>query len=395
MKPYDPYRKYGLTRAVNAATSLTRLGGSIPHDEVFESMKDASRAFVRIPELQRWAGSHIAKKLGTDYALPTSGAACALMLASAACIFKGTELEDYDPFMKKSWTQIIQRLPLKTKGLRNEFVVMKNDRNIYDHSVECAGGVMVEAGTSNGVKADDIHKAVNPDKTAAFYYTIQPKPEVMPIGEFAEIAHEHDLPLIVDAAPNLTHKKVPLILKERGADLMIFSGGKQLAGPNNSGILAGRKDLIKLAHLNSYPFDGVGRAAKMSRETIVGLVKALDIFTERDDNQYYENMEKRSRDLAYELGNIKGLRSGVLYEPTIDPSLHPPTYTYIKSEENSSIDLKKVHQYLMESDPPIETLYEPLFISPEAGLMITFKVEYLLPGDKEIIIKRLKNICDM
>jgi L-seryl-tRNA(Ser) seleniumtransferase len=394
METYDPYRKYGLNRVINAATSLTRLGGSIPHDEVFDSMRDASRAFVRIPELQKWAGAHMSKKLGTEDALPTSGAACALMLACAACIFRGTELDDYDPLEKGEFTHIIQKLPLKTKGLRNEFVVMKNDRNVYDHSVECAGGVMVEAGKSHSVAIEDLHRSVDSKKTAAFYYTIQPKPELMPIEEYAEVAHEYDLPLIVDAAPNLTHKEVPRILKDRGVDLMIFSGGKQLGGPNNSGILAGREDLIKLAHLNSYPFDGVGRAAKMSRETIVGLVKALDIFTDRDDTQYYKGMEKKSRELADELDKIKGLKSGVLHEPTIDPSLYPPTYTYIEAEKGSGINLNKVHEFLMESVPPIETLYEPFFISPEAAGKLTFKVEYLLPGDKELIIKRIEDmIC--
>jgi L-seryl-tRNA(Ser) seleniumtransferase len=392
MSSYDPYSKYGLTRVINASTSLTRLGGSVSHPDVFRSMEDASKAFIRIPELQKWAGDRISRELGTESALPTSGAACALMLASAACIFRRTELEKYDPLEKSDWTPIIQRLPLHTEGLRNEFIVMKNDRNAYDHSVECAGGRMIEAGESDHAKVDHIHDAINPEKTAAFYYTIRPSTEVMPVKDFAEVAKEYDLPLIVDAAPNLTHKKVPKILQDWGADLVIFSGGKQLGGPNNTGILAGREDLVKLAHLNSYPFDGVGRVAKMSRETIVGLVKALELFMERDDEEYYKEMEVKSMELAEELASIKGLGSGLIYEPTIDSSLTSPSYAYIEAEEGSGVDLRKIHQLLLKSDPPIEALYEPFFITPEAEGKITFKVEYLLPGDSNIITRRLREI---
>jgi L-seryl-tRNA(Ser) seleniumtransferase len=392
MQSYDPYRKYGLTRVINASTSLTRLGGSIPHPDVFSSMKDASKAFIRIPELQKWAGDRISRELGTEAALPTSGAACALMLASAACIFKGTELEKYDPLEKNDWNLIIQKLPLHTEGLRNQFIVMKNDRNVYDHSVECAGGIMVEAGESDYTTVDHIHDTINPEKTAAFYYTIRPSTDIMPVKDFAEVAKEYDLPLIVDAAPNLTHKKVPKILRDWGADLMSFSGGKQLGGPNNTGILAGREDLVKLAHLNSYPFDGVGRVAKMSRETMIGLVKALELFMERDDEEYYKEMEIKSKKLANELASIDGLSSDVIYEPTIDSSLTSPTYAYIETEEESESDLRKIHEKLLESNPSIEALYEPFFITPEAEGKITFKVEYLLPGDSDIIIKRLREI---
>jgi L-seryl-tRNA(Ser) seleniumtransferase len=392
MPSYDPYRKYGLTRVINASTSLTRLGGSISHPDVFSSMEDASKAFIRIPELQKWAGDRISKELGTEAALPASGAACALMLASAACIFKGTELEKYNPLEKNEWNTIIQRLPLHTGGLRNEFIVMKNDRNVYDHSVECAGGIMVEAGEADHTTVDHIHDVINPEKTAAFYYTIRHSTDIMPVKDFAELAKEYNLPLIVDAAPNLTHKKVPKILRDWGADLMIFSGGKQLGGPNNTGILAGNEDLVKLAHLNSYPFDGVGRVAKMSRETIVGLVKALELFMERDEEEYYKEMEIKSRELAEDLASLNGLGSGVIYEPTIDSSLTSPSYAYIEAEEGSEIDLRKIHQLLLKSDPPIEALNEPFFITPEAEGKITFKVEYLLPGDSDIIIKQLREI---
>jgi hypothetical protein len=130
----------------------------------------------------------------------------------------------------------------------------------------------------------------------------------------------------------------------------------------------------------------------MSRETIVGLVKALELFMERDEEEYYKEMEIKSRELAEDLASLNGLGSGVIYEPTIDSSLTSPSYAYIEAEEGSEIDLRKIHQLLLESDPPIEALYEPFFITPEAEGKITFKVEYLLPGDSDIIIKQLREI---
>lgn len=392
---YDPYKKFGLTRVINAATCLTRLGGSMPDPSVFDAMKDSSRAFIRIPVLQSWAGDIIAKAFGAEAALPTSGASNALQLATAACIFKETNLHEYDPLDNPDCTDIIQRLPLNTEGLKTEFIVMKNNRNVYDHSVECAGGKLIEAGSKYEVSEEDLIKAYNPKHTAAYYYTIQLSGEVMSLTEFSKIAHEQGVPVIVDAAPNLTHKQIPGELIECGADLVIFSGGKHLGGPNNTGMLIGKDRLIKLAHLNAYPFDGIGRAAKMSRETILGLVRALELWLHRDDEAYYQELKDKANQIADRLQKIPGISSGVILEPTVIPELSKPSYAYIELNEKARISLKRLHEKLLECHPPIETLYEPFFITEEAKNKITIKPEYLLPGDENHIIEKIKKIMDM
>ncbi|MFP3952415.1 MAG: aminotransferase class V-fold PLP-dependent enzyme [Candidatus Bathyarchaeia archaeon] len=388
---FDLYKKFGLLRVINAATCLTRLGGSKPDPCVFDVMKEASRSFIRIPALQSWAGEVIADAFGAEAALPTSGASNALQLATAACIFRDTELEDYDPLDRPDCTDIIQRLPLRTAGLKTDFIVMKSDRNVYDHSVECVGGRLIEAGSKHKVSEEDLIKAYHPESTAAYYYTVQVSRDIMPLAEFSRIAHEQEAPVIVDAAPNLTHKEIPHKLIEDGADLLIFSGGKHLGGPNNTGLLVGRGE-IKLAHLNAYPFDGIGRAAKMSRETIMGLVKALELWFNRDEDAYYQELEGKSHDIADKLNEIPGVSSGVIYEPTLIPELSKPSYAYIELNENAGITLKGLHEKLLEGEPPIETLLEPLFITNEAGGRITIKAAYLLPEDEEIIIERIKTI---
>jgi seryl-tRNA(Sec) selenium transferase len=390
---YDPYEKYGLRRTINAATCLTTLGGSKPDLRVYEAMLDASKAFVYVPKLQSWAGKRLAEALGAKAGLPTAGAVNSLMLACAACMMRGTKLEEFDPLDHVRWIKLVQRLPMQTRGLPSEFVVLGDSRSEYDHAIQAVGGKPVEAGDKEGASVNDLHAAFNPGMTAAYYYTLYAWKDQVPLSDFIEIAHTHGVPAIIDAAPCLTHKAVPHKILGAGADLVIFSGGKQFGAPNNTGILLGKAELIKLAHLQAYPFDGIGRASKMSRETIVGLIAALELFMERDDDVYYRVMLEKTREFSEELGAIDGLRSGVLFEPSICEEVVPPSYAWIEVERGHK-SLLMVYDELLKGDPSIRGLYEPFFITNEAANRITFKVEYLLPGDKKIILGRLKEILN-
>ena len=385
----EPYERLGLKRTINAATCLTSLGGSIPDPRVFEAMADASKGFIQIPVLQKAAGQRLADLLGAEAGLPTAGAVNAIMLAVAACMFKGTELEDHDPVGSTDWTKIIQQLPLHTEVLKNEFVLLGNSRSEYDHAIEVAGGRRVQAGSKEGVTAQDL-RDVFTEKTAALYYTMTPT-ATMPVKEFCDIAHELGVPAIVDAAPFLTHKGIPIKILADGADLVIFSGGKQLGSINNTGLLLGRTDLIKLAHLNSYPFDGIARGCKMSRETIMGLLKTVEIFIDEDRNEYYKAQQEKSEGLAKRFRSIDGLDSGVIFEPNMLEDVTAPSLVWIEVKK-SGISLRSIYEDLLNGTPVIRTLYEPYFLTKEGGNRITFKVEYLIPGDDDIIIRRVSEI---
>jgi len=387
---YNPYKKIGLKSVVNAATSLTLLGGSEPKAEIFEAMQDASKGFIVIPKLQKRAGELLAEMLGAEAGFPTAGAVNALMLAVAACMFKGTELEGYDPVGSVDWVDIIQRLPLRTEELKTEFIILGNSRSTYDHAIECAGGTRVQAGNKDGVTIQELKGAFNPDRTAAYYYTQTPSADV-PIKDFCDLAHSLGVPAIIDAAPNLTHPSIPSVVLDAGADLVILSGGKQLGSINNTGILLGTKDLIKLAHLNAYPFDGIGRGAKMSREMIMGLLKAVELFVGEDRDAYYAEMLVETEKLAAKLDAIDGIVAGTLNEPSLDPNVVPPSYAWVEMDTNK-LTLKGLFDGLMNSDPMIRPLYEPAFLSTEVENRITFKVEYLNPGDDELIVERVKTL---
>jgi seryl-tRNA(Sec) selenium transferase len=179
----------------------------------------------------------------------------------------------------------------------------------------------------------------------------------------------------------------------KGADLVAFSGGKHLGGPNNSGILAGRKDLIKLAHLQAYPFDGIGRGSKMSRETIVGLVEAINLYKKRDDETEFRIQEERAQAIACQLSDIPGVATGVTYEYSIEEHLPMGPFAYISMErEVNGVSLRELHSKLLEGTPAIETLYEPAFLIDDYYGKLTMSPDYMLPGDDVIVVRRIREL---
>jgi uncharacterized pyridoxal phosphate-dependent enzyme len=392
-KIYNPYEKYGIKRVINGATCLTRLGGSIAHHEVFMAMEDASKAFVQIPELQAWAGEKIAKATGAEAGLPTAGANNALMLAAAACIMRNTELEQYDPLKLETWSHITLRVPAHLEGYATEFIVQRNDRNIYDHAVECVGGRFRVVGDEKGATEAELDEVYSSKKTAAYYYTVRSSASSLPLETVIKIAHKNDVPVIVDAAAELPPKAKLTQYIEMGADLVVFSGGKYLGGPNNSGILAGRKNLIKLAHLQAYPFHGVGRASKMSRETIVGLVKALELYLMRDEAAEFDNWTAIAMDMAERLGKIPGVKTGVVYHQTVEEGIPMAPVCSLEMDKDrfdiQPIDFVKT---LRDGDPSIEILFEPGFVLDEPKGKIAINPEFMLKGDPEIVIEKVTKI---
>ena len=384
-KIYNPYEKYGIRRVINAAGTLTRIGGSISPPEVFRAMEDASKSFVHIPELQHWAGKIIAEATGAEAGLPTAGSSNAITLAAAACIMKGTELEKYDPLELETWTHIIQKLPMHTEGLKTEFIVQKSDRNVYDHGVECAGGRFIEAGKDEGTTEEELDEAFNPEKTAAYYFTDVSSEGCLTLATVARIAHKHGVPVIVDAASELPPKKNLERYISKGADLVVISGGKFIAGPNNTGILAGRRDLIKLAHLQAYPFHGIGRGSKMCRETIVGLVTALKIYLELDEEPLFKEWDKKAEWIAEQLNVIKGVEAGVTYRTTIEEKEPAWPLCYVEIDKEAfGMTEEELSNKLRAGDPSIE--------ARARGGRLMINTQFLLEGDESIIAQRIREI---
>jgi D-glucosaminate-6-phosphate ammonia-lyase len=295
------YQKLGVRTVINAAGTLTRLGGSRLSPDVLDAMADASASFVHIDELQAKAGEVIAGITGAEAGYVATGAAAGLALGTAACVV-GMDVGAMD------------RLP-DTTGMRNEVIVQKGHRNSYDHAIRTAGVHFVEVGYlgypgAGGTMPWQIEEAIT-ERTAAIACPIFDTPGCLPLPVVAQIAHRHNVPVIVDAAAELPPRANLRRFIEEGADLVVFSGGKAIGGPQASGILAGRADLIAsvaLLHQDmdvraetwnrrdlldqsivaGIPHQGFGRAMKVGREEIAGLVTALEIFAAgSDDVDFY------------------------------------------------------------------------------------------------------------
>ena len=381
----DPYEALGVRKAINAAGVLTRIGGSRSPPEVFRAMEAASKSFVTIAELQTAAGKVIAEATGAEAGFPTAGGSTAILLAAAACIMKGTELEDYEPRGPAVWRKIAQRLPMRSEGLRTEFMVQKWNRDEYDHAVEIAGGRFVEVGGEDGATEEEIEAGFT-ENTAAYYYTYKSKPKGLPLEKLIEIAHKYGVPIVIDAAGLPPPRSGLTKFSEMGVDLACFCGGKTIAGPNNSGMLSGRADLVKLAHLQSYPFEGVGRPSKMSRETIVGLITALKIYLDTDDSGVMKKRMEIADKITKELDQIPGINSYIDYSGTARSPL-----ACVKADKSvCGLSTKELFQALIDGEPSIVSVYEPYFLIENYHGLFTVNPQFLSYEEVDVIIRRIR-----
>ncbi len=288
------YERFGVTPIVNASGSVTRLGGAPLPEDVLDAFCDAAGEAVSLEQLQAEASSRIAFVTGTQAALVTAGSAAALTLGTAA-ILTGYDLAK------------MERLP-RCDGFPHEFIIAREQRSGYDHAVRAAGARLVEVGFNEivanaGVRrteAWEYEAAFGPD-TAGVIYVYSPTSQP-PLADVIERAHRHRLPVLVDAAGELPPRKNLKAIPATGADLVAFSGGKAIRGPQSTGILCGNRELIAAAavqmldmddhwelwdppvefidksQLGGIPRHGIGRSMKVSKEEIIALLAALDLF---------------------------------------------------------------------------------------------------------------------
>ena len=264
------YQRLEISPIINAAGSITRLGGSRTRPETLDLMSQAARVMVNIDDLNRAAGREVARLTGAEAGFVCSGAAGGLLLQAAACIAGN------DPVK-------MRQLP-DTEGLKNEIVIHTMHRFPYDQAYRAAGAKMVEFGDYLYAHPWQLEGAIN-ERTAAVAYLCSPfsSNKVMPLDQVCEIAHAHDLPVIVDAASMLPPRENLYRFLRAGADMVVYSGGKGVRGPQGSGILVGRADLIEAAALQASPAQFLGRGMKVAKEEVIGLVASLAAFVEEDE----------------------------------------------------------------------------------------------------------------
>ena len=313
------YEELGVTPIINASGSVTRLGGAPMPDEVLEAFHEASRAAVPLEQLQAAASKRIAAATETEAGLVTAGAASALTLGTAA-ILTGCDLSR------------MECLP-HCEGFPNQFIVAREQRNGYDHAVRAAGARLIEVGfneivSNAGVRRTETWEyeaAIGPDTAGILYvYASASRP---PLEEVVNLAHRRGLPVLVDAAGELPPRGNLKSIPASGADLVAFSGGKSIRGPQSTGILCGRRELISAAAvqlldmddhfelwdppiefidkttLRGIPRHGIGRGFKVSKEEIIALLAALQLFS---DGAYDELHHKARTLLERIVENVNG-----------------------------------------------------------------------------------------
>lgn len=320
----DIYDRFGVTKRVNGAGLLTRLGGSLMAPEVLDAMRDAAGSFIDMAELQSRASRVIATHTGAEAGIVTSGAAAAMTLATAACL-AGSDV----PRM--------ERLP-DTQGMPNEVIMFRAHRTGYDHAIRAAGARIVEVGFNDrtvgsgvrGLEGWEIEAAIGPN-TAAIGYAANPTRQP-PLPVVAAVARKYNLPVIVDAAAQLPPKANLKRFIAEGATLVAYSGGKAIHGPQGTGILCGRRDLVASALIQQLDMDilvetwkqpeglldgyfkdrlphhGLGRGFKVDKESIAGLLVALERFVVADDSADNGRREAHLRRLTDLLSSIPNLR---------------------------------------------------------------------------------------
>jgi L-seryl-tRNA(Ser) seleniumtransferase len=358
------YRQLGVRPLINAAGTYTVLTGSVMPERARRAMEAASRSFVHLQDLQKAVGERIAKLLDVESAMVTSGAACSIMLATAACV-TGPD------------TEKIRRVP-DLAGLKSEVVVPRAHRNGFDHAARNVGVTLVEVDT-----LDELHRALGP-KTAMLYFTniFEHKGQIKR-KEFIAAGRQAGIPVFNDAAAELPPATNLSSIVHEGFDLVGFSGGKGLRGPQSSGLLLGRKDLIQSAVLNNNPHEeAIGRPCKVGKEEMLGLLAAVEEYVQRDHEADIRLWRGFMESIAKDLRGI-GTVTAEVYVPGAGG--HPVPYLRVQWDPNRlRLKYSDCAQQLRDGEPAIEVN------AADDGL--TLASYNLYPGEERIVGYRLRGI---
>ncbi len=370
-RPADPdaYERLGVRTFINAVGTLTTFSGTLILPEVKQAMEQASRGFVRIHDLQARAGKRLAELTGAEAAFVTAGASCSLCLATCA-VTAGDDPEK------------MRQLP-DLSGMRDEIIIQTIHRTSYDHAFRMVGVRLVEVET-----AAQMREAIS-DRTAACAY-VQSHHTLggtIDLEEYMQISHDAGLPVILDAAAELPPAENLRKFVSMGVDAVAFSGGKNLRGPQCSGLLLGKRDLVRKAYANSSPNNYFARIAKVGKEEIVGLLTAVELYLARDHETERAEWHAKLDRIAARLDGAPTVKTELI--PNNDFS-HSPRLSIQWDEAELGVTLEQMIERLRSGDPSIEASDMRSFNPPWKGLGI---FPYLLQdGEETIIAERVSSI---
>jgi uncharacterized pyridoxal phosphate-dependent enzyme len=374
-KAVDYYQKLGVTPLINAAGTYTVLSASTMPDEVRAAIELAARSPVNLNELIEASGAYLAKQLRCEAALVTSGAAAALVVGTAACITMGNE-------------QPILDIPTDMSKLKNEVIVQKGHRYGYDHALRNCGILFAEVETLEQYEQAFTERTV----MAHFFNAGTGK---ISREDWVRVAHRHGVPCFNDAAADVPPISNLWNYTRMGFDLVTFSGGKGVRGPQCTGLLLGRKDLIEAARKNNSPNSNtVGRGMKVAKEEIVGLVAAVDWFLKQDDAAIEAQCRQRADRITKQLSAIPTVQTQIFVPEVAN---HVPHLLITYDQNRVKITGAEVMQKMRAGKPRIELNPSTGGVPASAGLpggpnTIVVGVWMLQPGEDMAVAKRLREV---
>jgi uncharacterized pyridoxal phosphate-dependent enzyme len=359
----DLFRELGVRPFINASGTFTAMTASLMPEEVVEAIEYASRHYVMLDELHDKVGARIASLVKCEAAMVTSGAASALTLGTAA-VLTGTD------------TRKMVELP-DLANMKSEVIVQKSHRVNYDHAIRNCGVRLVEVETR-----EDFERAVNPKTAMMFFYNNQNTVGRIRDEEFVQLGKKHGVPTFNDAAADVPPVENLWKYTQMGFDLVTFSGGKGMRGPQSAGLLLGRKDLIAAARLNAPPNGNtIGRGMKVNKEEILGMLVALEMYVGRDHAADRRDFDRRAETIRSAATSVPGVTAEVFVPEVAN---HVPHVRISWDAAARGITPAQVVTALRDGEPSIATRSE--------GRGMVVGVWMMRTGEDKIVARRLRQV---
>lgn len=368
----DYFRELGVRPFINAAGTYTVLTASLMQPDVVEAIDYASKRFVPLNDLHDAIGRRLAERLGVDGVMITSGAAAALTLGTAACVAG----------KNPDW---IRRLPdIAATDMKSEVIIQRAHRYGYDHAVRNCGVRMVEVETR-----EELEAAIS-SRTAMmlFFNDADPRGQIK-IEEFVALGRKHGIPTFNDAAADVPPTENLSKYNKMGFDLVTYSGGKGIRGPQSAGLLLGRKDLIEAARMNSSPNgDTIGRGFKVNKEEMLGMMVAVEMYLSRDADSEWREWERRAGTISAAATRHAAVKAETYVPPIAN---HVPHVRLTWKLAELTLTANELRRQLKEGDPSIEIV--PGGSQADASDQeVSIGVWQLQRGEAEVVARRLREI---
>jgi L-seryl-tRNA(Ser) seleniumtransferase len=361
----DVYRSIGVRPLINARGTFTIISGSLMLPEVRAAIDAAAQQHVHLDELMAAIGARLAELTKAEWGMVSSGCAAGLTHATAACVAGGNP-------------DLHVRIPNLHGFPKDEVIVPRHSRNVYDAAVRAVGVRVVEVGT-----VEELEAAFGP-RTAMVYILAGPNADGSPLNTkaIAAVARQKQVPVLVDAAAEIL--TIPNVHLDNGATLVAYSGGKCLRGPQSAGLLLGRKDLVQAAWVHSAPHHGFARSMKVGKEEAIGMLMAVEMWTRRDHKAEWRRWMSWLDDIAAEVKKIDGVTTSVT--ETTELSNRTPSLTIRWDPKRLGITGAALARHLMETEPRIAT---PGGRDREGESSISVTPYQMSPGDEKIVAGRI------